>query len=147
MSFDRKQFENLIRKTLKWLDPKLLSDSSVNLLLGTCAQESGFGTYLRQKGGGPALGVFQMEPATFNWLRDKYKGKYPWLADCSADELEGDLCLSIIMARLRYAAVPTPLPAPNDIDALAVYWKMNYNSLAGKGTTEEFVENYNTYVK
>jgi hypothetical protein len=146
MSFDRKQFENLIRGTLKWFDHKLLSDSAVNLLMGTCAQESRFGTYLRQKEG-PALGIMQIEPTTFNWLRDKYKTKYPWLADCTADELEGDLCLSIIMARLRYAVVPAALPDANDINELAKYWKKYYNTAMGAGTVEEFTANYKTYIK
>ena len=34
------------------------------LLLGTAAQESAMGRYIRQLRGGPALGIFQMEPAT-----------------------------------------------------------------------------------
>lgn len=145
MAFNRRQFEALIRKALAWCDPALVSDSAVNLLLGTCAVESDFGTYLRQNGG-PAVGVFQMEPATFNWLRDAFKGKYPWLADCSANEMMGDLCLAAIMARLRYRVVKEPLPLPGDVPALAAYWKQHYNTPLGKGTIEKFCDAYNRYV-
>lgn len=76
MSFDKNQFRSLILRVLTNVDPALCSDAAVNLLLGTAAQESEFGKYIRQIRG-PALGVFQMEPATFDWLRDKYSLKYP----------------------------------------------------------------------
>lgn len=39
------------------------SQPAEDLVMGTAAQESRL-TYLRQLGGGPALGLWQMEPAT-----------------------------------------------------------------------------------
>jgi hypothetical protein len=70
MAFDKKQFRDLIQRTLQ--DLGMHSESAVNLLLGTAAQESQFGTYFRQIGGGPALGVFQMEPDTEIDIWDNY---------------------------------------------------------------------------
>ena len=146
MSFDKKQFRDLIERILEAWDPNLYSEAAVNLLLGTAAQESHFGTYLRQLGGGPAIGVFQMEPATFNWLRETYSKKYSFVIGRTAEEMEWDLRLAIMMARLRYWFVPEPLPHPDSIAGLAAYWKKHYNTELGTGTVNEFVTNYHKYV-
>ncbi|GAG93875.1 unnamed protein product, partial [marine sediment metagenome] len=123
MSYNKEQFESLIRRVLvAELGKELCTDAAVNLLLGTAAQESLFGTYMRQVRG-PAMGVFQIEPATFNWLKEKYNKDYPHLSKVIVEDLEWDLALAIIFARLRYRAVPAALPIADDIHALAAYWK------------------------
>ena len=146
MSFDKKQFKDLIVRVLSD-HAELLSDSAVNLLLGTAAQESQFGRYLKQVGGGPALSVFQMEPETFEWLRATYFDVYPEISTRHPGELEWDLRLSILFARLRYRVVPSPLPDANDIPALAKYWNVHYNGNPDHGTDEEFIENYHRFVE
>lgn len=144
MSFDSAQFRDLIERTLGAFDPKLASPIAVDLLMGTAAQESRLGSYLRQLGGGPAIGVFQMEPATFRWLQTKYGGTYPYIKGRDPDEMEWDLRLSILMARLRYWAVPRALPN-GDLQSLAEYWHKHY--CAGcKGTVEQFIEHYEGFV-
>lgn len=145
MSFNKKQFRNLIDRVLGDY-PELSSESAIQLLLGTAAQESHFGTYLRQLGGGPAMGIFQMEPKTFLWLRDKYKTKYPEIESREVTDLEWDLWLAILMARLRYRIVPVPLPDAHHIGALATYWKEHYNTVHGAGTVEQFIANYRKFV-
>ena len=145
MSFDYGQFRRLIEEVLRSY-PALESPAAVNLLLGTAAQESAFGTYLWQRGG-LALGVFQMEPETFNWLQTKYGRKYPYLAIHKAEDLPFDLRLAVLSARLRYRPVREPLPPAGDILALARYWKQNYNTALGAGTIEQFQANYKKYVK
>lgn len=149
MSFDCKQFRDLIGRVLHLnSNPsrKLHLGAAVNLLLGTAAQESAFGTYLRQLGGGPALGAFQMEEATFEWLRGKY-GVELYLHGNEFEELEWNLQLAILLARLRYWVVPEPLPSAYDIPGMARYYKKYFNTATGKGTAEEFEENYRRYVK
>lgn len=145
MSFDRNQFEALCRRCLDDFDAGLVSDSAIHLLLGTAAQESKFGHYLRQIKG-PAIGVFQMEPETFYWLRNYFAKKYPELAKREPLDMEWDLRLAVVMARLRYKVHPDPLPDAADIVKLGQYWKLVYNSPKGKGKVEEFVANYNHYV-
>lgn len=145
MSFNKNQFRNLIESVLG-NHPELFSESAVQLLLGTAAQESGFGTYLRQLGGGPAIGVFQMEPKTFIWLRDKYKKKYPEIANREVTDMEWDLRLAILMARLRYRIVPAKLPPAHHVGALAAYWKEFFNTVHGAGTVEQFIANYRKFV-
>jgi hypothetical protein len=61
--FDTTQFYQLIKTVLINFDPFLASLNAIQLLMGTAAQESHLGTYLKQING-PALGVFQMEPNT-----------------------------------------------------------------------------------
>jgi hypothetical protein len=145
VSFHVRQFRDAIERVLEGFDPKLNTPAAVNLLLGTAAQESHLGTYLKQQGG-PAIGVFQMEPATFNDIRDRFKAHHPELAAREAWELEFDLRLAIIMARLKYRSIRSPLPDANDVTALALYWKAHYNTPLGKGLPEEFAFNYRRYV-
>ena len=62
MPINTKQIIQLIiQPTLK--DLNLYSLAAEQLLAGTCAQESGMGTYIAQVNG-PALGIYQMEPVT-----------------------------------------------------------------------------------
>ena len=60
---DHAQFrEHVVRYALKCTGT--WSHAAENLVVGTALAESGL-KFLRQKGGGPALGLFQIEPSTF----------------------------------------------------------------------------------
>jgi len=62
------------------------SGAAENLLLGTAAVESRMGTYLRQVGGGPALGIWQVEPVTHLFGRGRFevrKEGLPRVADAA----------------------------------------------------------------
>lgn len=144
MSYNAQQFQDFIERTLEELDPALNSPVAVKLLMGTAAQESHLGTYLRQVKG-PAVGAFQIEKATFDDIRDRFKDKYPVLAGREHWELEWDLRLGVIIARLKYRSDPQPLPADN-IGEIAATWKRVYNTVMGSGTISEFVTNYRRYV-
>lgn len=121
------------------------------LLLGTAAQESHI-TYLRQLGGGPALGIYQMEPATHDDIWDNYLSYRDSVADgVSAylapnqprhDQLIWNLAYATAMCRVHYRRVPAALPAANDVAGLAAYWKAHYNTIQGAGSEEEFIENF-----
>ena len=67
--FNKDQFQDLNNRVLSSIG--LYSVEAVYLLLGTCAVESNFGTYLKQKNG-PALGVFQIEPSTLIDIWENY---------------------------------------------------------------------------
>ena len=155
MSFHRSQFETVIREALAQIEALIpVSETAVNLLLGTAAQESAFGTYLRQIRG-PALGVFQMEPQTYNDIVYNYLAYRDDLeelvfandiGDLDATRVVWDIRHAAIMARIHYYRVPHPLPEPDDIQGLAGYYKNFYNTSEGKATTEEFIENWRRYV-
>ena len=66
--------EHIIIPTLTKMG--MMSESAVNLLLGTALVESGL-KYIKQIGGGPALGVYQIEPATLHDLYKNYLVRKP----------------------------------------------------------------------
>lgn len=152
MPLDKKQLRGLVDRVLKELD--LYSPVASDLILGTIAQESRMGTYIRQLRG-PALGIIQMEPATeediwenFIKWKPEYREKIFKLTGASAPnllKLEGDLIYQIIMCRLHYLRVPEALPRGTP-SSLARYWKKYYNTPLGRGTTGEFMCNYSKYV-
>lgn len=125
----------------------LYSQAASQLLLGTAAVESQFGTYIRQLGGGPALGIFQMEPKTYDWLCEKFKNHYPERCWYRAEVLEHDLWQAILFARLRYKVINAPLPEAGDVKAMADYHKKWYNTAAGKTKPQDFIDAYHKYVK
>ncbi len=134
----------------------MYSETATELLMGTCAVESDFGRSVEQVGGGPGLGVFQMEPNTMNdiWynyiryreglrviLSEEFGMKGP-----DKEKLKNDIEYSIVMARLKYRRSPEVLPpSDKDIRGLAETWKKVYNTKLGKGTVEKFVSKYKKY--
>jgi hypothetical protein len=126
------------------------------LLLGTVAQESHF-TYTRQIGGGPARGLCQIEGATEDSLWVDYLAYHADIADyitrcCGRDgpdetALEYDMIYGILLARcLYYWRDHDPLPDVDDVEEQARRWKTYYNTPAGAGTEEQFIQSYNLYV-
>ena len=138
---------NLITSVLKELN--LHSDNAVNLLMGTAAQESHLGKYRKQMGGGPALGIFQMEPATFNDIVNNYLRYKPELAAriervarisrFKAEDIENNDLLAICMARVHYHRGREAIPS--DLDGWARYWKRCFNTTLGKGTETGSIAN------
>ena len=154
MGIDPSQFRHLIiRPALSILNmPGVKAEA---LLLGTAAQESAMGRYLHQLGGGPALGVFQMEPATFRDIWRNYIHFQPditrrlalhWPMEPEPEEMISDLMLAAVMCRLHYRRVLEPLPDHQDVGALAAYWKRYYNTPAGRGVESDFIQSWRRYV-
>lgn len=149
---NKDEWRRLMIVTLK--ETGLHSTDAVELIMGTFAQESNF-KYTRQLGGGPALGYGQMEPATFNDIVMKYLRHKPDLmgkimkacgiVTFEPAQLLDNKKLMISMTRVHYLRRPEPLPSSQDIEAMGKYWKKWYNTPLGKGTVEEFVENYKKY--
>ncbi|WP_438967272.1 hypothetical protein [Flavobacterium sp.] len=147
--------EVVIKPALKIIKMENNEESSINLLLGTCAQESKMGTFLTQMGGGPALGIFQMEKETHediwtNWIELRWQifGRLKYYKFYrNFERLGWDLMYAAIMARIHYFRVKESIPKKDDIEGMAHYWKKYYNTEKGKGTIEEFIKNYNKFVK
>lgn len=144
----------IIRPVLKHLEPEIpYSMAAENLLMGTCAQESRMGQFLVQLDDGPARGIFQMEPDTENDIICNYLAYRDPLSKkvfyCShgygSNPLAGNLYYAAVMCRVHYMRVPAALPDDNP-GQLAHYWKLYYNTPEGRGTVEEFIQNYERYV-
>lgn len=147
----------VIRPTLKAVD--LWSPWAERLLFGTALQESGL-VYLRQLNNGPALGVYQMEPATHDDIWNNYLRYRPGLNQAArrfsrvagipglprpeAGEMATNLAYATVMCRLHYYRSPvTPIDmnAPERDAYLAKAWKRFYNTAGGKGTEDQFLRN------
>lgn len=160
MSINKAQLIDLVEDTL--IEMALYSDEAKDLVLGTIAQESHFGTYIKQIKG-PAKGIAQIEPYTHddmweNFIRYKediqaylfsitsarsrktYEGHQ--LPDAS--ELVWNLKYSIAMCRVFYLRRPEPIP--KDLVGQAEYYKLHYNTNRGKATVEEYIKNYRRFV-
>jgi len=123
-------------------------ESSVRLLLMIAAHESGGFTYCKQVRG-PAIGLFQMEPATFDFIIGYLKrtGKYERINRAMIFErMLIDTEFAAAMARVYLLTIPEPLPDANDFDALARYAKKYWNTNAGKATPEKYLNDYLKYV-
>ena len=150
---DVKQFRyEVVRPTLTHL--ALWSQAAENLLVGTALKESGL-RYLKQIGGGPALGLYQIEPATHMDLFDNYLRWRP-TKKCSLmtvavpdvdlnHQLITNLAYATGVARLIYYRVSEAMPDADDIEGLAAYWKTYYNTIHGAGHAHEWVKIYRKY--
>lgn len=132
----------------------LWSRAAENLVMGTAAQESSLEHLHQLKG--PAVGLFQIEPATYNdiwrrWLPGRpERAKLLALVGLPADYdgvpdvklMHGNLFFAAAMCRIFYRRIRAPLPADTDVEGLAAYWKRYYNTHLGKGTTAQFMRNY-----
>lgn len=129
-------------------------EAATELLLMTAATETDMCQLIRQVGGGPALGVYQMEPVT---ARDMltYLDRKP---DLKAkvlnlslpgigviEQLPGNLYLATALARVRYLPAPAAMPDSQDFAGLARYYRVYYNR-GGAATDENTLKKYLTYV-
>lgn len=145
---------HVIRPVLKDLD--LWSASAERLLLGTACQESECGRWLVQLGNVPmgGCGIYQMELATHQDLWENFilnrptleakvrQFKSPWFS--AREELTGNLSYATAMCRVHYLRDPRPIP--EDLPGQAEYWKRVYNTAAGKGEVNQYINNWNRFV-
>jgi hypothetical protein len=144
----------IIKPTLEYMGGNYNSKKAQMLLLATAAIESKCGYYIKQIEG-PALGIWQMEPATHEdiWencdagygpigqlvidLASHNSVRYKGLFD-GTQELINSPMYACAMARLKYSMDTAPLPAYNDMHEIYDYYKRIYNTPLGASTFEKF---------
>lgn len=121
------------------------SSAAAILLLGTAIHESAGGQYLAQTGGGPALGAWQMEPPTHDDCWQNFLNFQPSLAaavrqfqvpGAGSAQLAYNLAYAAAMARVKYIRAQPPLPAADDFNGMAAYYKQFYNSELGAAVVD-----------
>lgn len=159
----RKYIVKPVLEVLAEYNQKMKGEVAENLILGTFAMESEMGTYIHQIGGGPALGIGQMEPATHDDIWHNYIDHRPYLKEIMqgfqssiyrknpSKELMSNLAYVIAMTRVHYWRSPVALPKDHtNIEGLAKVWKKVYNTHLGAhdfGTAVKlFCKKYNQYV-
>ncbi|HMX99609.1 MAG TPA: hypothetical protein PKL69_09125 [Agitococcus sp.] len=153
---DNKQLRELIIKpSLDLL--QMYSAEAEELLVFTCACESLGGTYLKQIKG-PALGIYQMEPATYTDIWQNYIKNHGMVVNLLTlnfachnmplpERMIYDLRFATAMARLHYRRRKEPLPKATDIDGIWEYYKKFYNTHLGKAEKESSIKHYQKYIK
>lgn len=153
---DIRQFrDNIVKPIIVYLGfDKTESDvaDATYMLLATAIHESRL-SWLRQVRG-PALGVYQIEPATIDSLllrmakNPELKKKVDSLLISGLgihENMVGNLYFATAMARYYYRTKPGKLPhlsksnPENWLRLAAQYWKTHYNTMLGKGTEDEFI--------
>jgi len=156
--------EQVIRPALQALEPFIAASAAAeDILLGIAVQESGL-RFTRQENGGPALGLWQMEPAShddcwenfLHYRRDIARKvgalsvpawqPMSWPSWPHAGQLETNHKYACAMARVKLFRSPLPLPAQGDIASYAHLWKVAWNTADGAGTEQEFIDNWNATV-
>jgi len=138
--------ENVVIPALSLLDPEIpFSNTAVNLILLTALQESNL-TYLKQIGGGGALGLCQMEPSTEDSLWQHYINRKPALKKKMVTlvlkdidrklNLKTNLIYQVAMARIKYFPDSQALPDLSDVEGMSKYYKRIYNTYKGKADIE-----------
>lgn len=59
----------------------------------------------------------------------------------------GDLFFAAAICRVLYFRVPAPLPATNDVEAMANYHKRYYNTATGKAVANENISRFYQAIK
>lgn len=129
------------------------TEDAENIVMGTGLQESRF-MYIKQNGGGPALGFFQMEPNTAHDIWDNFVDYKPVLRAKLAKlmapqpnrvlQLTSNIQYAAAMCRIHYLRQKGAIPS--SIDGMAEYWKVCYNTPLGAGHAFEFSEKYREFL-
>lgn len=139
----------IIVPTLKHMGGNYNSKDAQMLLLATAAIESKCGYYIKQIGG-PALGIWQMEPDTEKDILANCDAINNGSLDCIYDWWLGGFSESpdlitmpayaCAMARLKYSMDVAKLPSHMGIRNIYQYYKRIYNTHLGASTWDKFKE-------
>ncbi len=113
-------------------------------LVRVANHESLGGKHLRQIGGGPGRGYYQMEEATAIDIlinMPEHPARYNLSCSTNLDYLlTYDLEFQTVLARLHLMRYSEEIPLTWDLEGQARYWKQYWNTSSGKGTVKQFME-------
>ena len=150
---NKDQLRDLITKVLREMEPEVsFSSVAVEMLMMIAAHESKLGTYLKQVRG-PALGIFQIEPATERDIFDNYLRFHEEREDLvssfttasNVSDLEHNLGYQIVLARLQLTRKPGALP--KEPTKMAKYLKEHWSTVLGAATYRDYLWAYTQLAK
>ena len=144
-----KEIKEIVEYALYRIDS--YSDDALAMVVRTGMAESGYRALKGYGEGNPAIGFWQIEPATMNDMMKNYihyRSHYKKKLISLGMNFEKDTILSVMsnmavqaaLCRLHYRRDKDPLPSWNDLEGQARYWKRVYNTFEGRGTVEHFIE-------
>ena len=120
---------------------------SVEMLIETAGAETKRGMIMDMSIGA-GMGLTQIDELPFKDIKDRCREsdktalKLYLAIDIDLiewDHLRYNPLLALIFTRLKYKNITESIP--ERMSDRAVYWKKHYNTIAGKGTTEHYVNN------
>ena len=143
-----KTIRKIVKETLDKLD--MNSVDALELIMRTGKAETGYRALMGYGKGNPALGFWQVEPATMFDTWENYVMYRPKIRDVlwQLGLNDGDMKFSLLtnialqaaFCRLKYRRDSNPIPPASNMVAQAEYWKRVYNSELGRGTIEHFLK-------
>lgn len=124
------------------------------LLVETAAQETHLGRFRDPTEGGAGEGLTQFDQMPFDDVIARTNAKYKALVKDTFgidlnlvhwNQVSYSPLLALIMTRLKYRLVPSAIP--ETLQGRAAYWKEHYNTVAGKGTEAEYIENAKRFLE
>ena len=120
-------------------------ETAKEMIIETAVAETGLGQ-IEDKTVGAGMGLTQFDDKPFQDIRDRSIKLRPKILkelhiDISLvewDDLRYNQFLALLFTRLHYWLKGDPIPAR--IEERAKYWKLHYNTKAGKGTVEHYLE-------
>ena len=127
------------------------SDDALALVVRTGMAESGYRALKGYGEGNPAIGFWQIEPATMNDMITNYihyRSHYKKNLISLGMNFEKDTIMSVMsnlavqaaLCRLHYRRDKDPLPSWDNLEGQASYWKRVYNTVEGRGTVKHFMK-------
>lgn len=126
---------------------------AVDLLVETAVAETQAGA-TADLSEGAGMGLMQFDKKPFQDVKDRCrkedKSRIQNSFDIDVDlvdwqSLRYNPLLSMIFARLKYKKIPAEIPST--MEERALYWKIHYNSLKGKGTTDHYLISNLNYIR
>lgn len=123
-------------------------ENAQRLLLEVAQQETQMGEYRDRTAYAAGTGLCQFDEKPFYDIISRTRPRHIVaikeafgidMATVQWRELEHSPLLSFIACRLFFKLIPDMIPG--SIEGRANYWKKYYNTVAGKGTTEEYTHN------
>tara|TARA_B100001250_G_scaffold414497_1_gene453257 strand:+ start:1390 stop:1857 length:468 start_codon:yes stop_codon:yes gene_type:complete len=145
-----KEIKEIVEYALYKIDS--YSDDALAMVVRTGMAESGYRALKGYGDGNPAIGFFQIEPATLHDMIDnyiKYRSHYEIaLIDLGMKLNKEDLLISVksniavqaALCRLHYRRDRHAIPSWDDLESQGKYWKRVYNTNEGRGTVKHFIE-------
>ena len=144
-----KEIKEIVEYALYRIDS--YSYDAVALVVRTGMAESGYRALKGYGEGNPAIGFWQIEPATMNDMITnyiQYRSHYKKNLISLGMNFENDTTLSVMsnmavqaaLCRLHYRRDKDPIPSWDDLEGQASYWKRVYNTVEGRGTVEHFMK-------
>lgn len=143
-----------IRRACEIVSPRTVP-VAMALLAETCAAETAMCSFM--DGYAPeGKGAFQFDSVGFEDVKDRFNVRNPQIvnelyhklginwANLSFDMLEYAPLLGAVLCRAKYYLVPESIPETRE--GRAKYWKKYYNSSAGAGTVEHYLEMSRRYI-